>query len=299
MSTTEPTQSVLEPVLAVVGVGLIGGSFAAAARASGAVKTIIGVGRDRASLARALDLGLIDSTASLEQALDAADMVMLATPVGAAAALLADIQPRLRAHTVLTDAGSTKQGLVDQARRVLGGRLAQFVPGHPIAGAEQTGPEAAHAGLFQGRHVVLTPSAETDAQALVRVQNIWARCGARVLSMPADRHDRMLASVSHVPHGLASAYMWQVATADDADERLALAGSGFRDFTRIAAGSPEVWRDIFLANREAVLHEVHQVRQALDHFEQLLQDADSPAIEAFLERAALARRLWAGRAQQS
>lgn len=294
-----PKQPVLEPVLAVVGVGLIGGSFAVAARASGAVQTVLGVGRDRASLARAHELGVIDQAVSLEQALEQADMIMLATPVGAATALLTEIQPQLRTETVLTDAGSTKHQLVEHAHLVLGNKISQYVPGHPIAGAEQTGPEAAHAGLFRNCNVVLTPHAKTDSSALVRVQNIWARCGARVLSMPADKHDRILASVSHVPHGLASTYMWQVATANDADERLALAGSGFRDFTRIAAGSPEVWRDIFLANRQAILDEIQEVRQALNHFEQLLQDADAPAMEDFLERAALARRLWAGRAQQS
>ena len=300
MTSSDPDckPPLLEPVLAVVGVGLIGGSFAAAARASGAARQILGTGRDRASLQRALELGLIDKAVTLPQALEEADMVMLATPVGAAASLLETIQPLLGANTVLTDAGSTKLELVHAARRVLGSKLPQFVPGHPIAGAERAGPEAADAGLFLQRHVVLTPTPETDTGALARVQNLWTRCGARVMSMPADRHDRILASVSHVPHGLAAAYMWQVATATDADERLALAGSGFRDFTRIAAGSPEVWRDIFLANRQAVLQEFDEVRRALDHFEQLLHDADASTIEDFLERAALARRLWAGRAQQ-
>lgn len=283
------------PVLAVVGVGLIGGSFAAALKATGSVDRVLGVGRNPGTLEQAQSLGLIDQVVTLDDALDQADVVMLAAPVRAIATLLEMITPRLRPNTVLTDAGSTKGDIVQMARVTLGDKLKQFVPGHPIAGAEHTGPEAASASLYRDRTVVLTPLEETSGDALRQVTLAWRHCGARVLTMDHGTHDAVLASVSHVPHFLSSAFMWQVAMADDSDLRMSLAGSGFRDFTRIAAGSPEVWRDIFLANRSAVLAELAEVKQAVEHAEQALQDGDGQALQDFLERAALARRFWASR----
>lgn len=294
-SDTPVTTPAFIPVLAVVGVGLIGGSFAAALKAAGAVDQVLGVGRDGATLTQAKSLGLIDQVVTLEQALEKADMVMLATPVGAIPSLLQSIVPLLRPETVVTDAGSTKSDVVDAARAILGNKLHQFVPGHPIAGAEQTGPEVARADLYLDRNVILTPQEETANDALASVTRAWQLCGARVLTMDCVTHDAVLASVSHVPHFLASVFMWQVAMAHDSDLRMSLAGSGFRDFTRIAAGSPEVWRDIFLANRTAVLDELDQVRHALDHAERALRDGDGPALVDFLERAALARRFWGSR----
>src|SRR5690606_29037772 len=171
----------------------------------------------------------------------------------------------------------------------------RFIPGHPIAGAETTGPEAADAGLYRQRTVVLTPLAENSAADKATLTQLWECCGARVISMAPDAHDAALASVSHVPHFLSSVFMWQVAMAHDSDLRMALAGSGFRDFTRIAAGSAEMWRDIFLSNRPAVLAELREVKAALAQAEQALQDADGPKLKDFLERAALARRFWGSR----
>lgn len=290
-----PRAEVLVPVLAVVGVGLIGGSFAAALRASGAVGRVLGVGRQSSSLARAKALGIIDETASLEQAAQEADLIFLAMPVGATATVLAGLAPHLRAKTLITDAGSTKSDVVAAARDVLGKNIDRFIPGHPIAGAETTGPDAADPNLYRQRTVVLTPLPENSAADKAALTLLWERCGARVMSMAADAHDTALASVSHVPHFLASVFMWQVATSHDSDMRMALAGSGFRDFTRIAAGSAEVWRDIFLSNRSAVLAELHEVKAALEQAEQALQDADGPKLKDFLERAALARRFWGSR----
>lgn len=283
------------PVLAVVGVGLIGGSFASALRQAGAVGRVLGVGRQAASLAQARRLGLIDEVATLEQAAARADLIFLAMPVGATAAVLAELRPLLRPETLVTDAGSTKADVVAAARSALGDRIGQFVPGHPIAGAEKTGPEAADASLYRGRTTVLTPLAENTAAAKAYVTRAWESCGARVLSMEPDIHDTVLASVSHVPHFLSSVFMWQVATAQDSDLRMALAGTGFRDFTRIAAGSAEVWRDIFLSNRPAVLAELREVKDALEQAEQALEDADGDKLQDFLERAALARRFWGSR----
>lgn len=283
------------PVLAVVGVGLIGGSFSAALKAAGMVGQVLGVGRETGTLEQAKSLAIIDQAVTLEQAVEQADMVMLATPVRAVESLLRAVAPMLPPSTILTDVGSTKGGIVSTARKVLGSKLDQFVPGHPIAGAERTGPQAANAVLYHDHNVVLTPLDETSEDAVSRVAQAWRACGARVLMMDPDAHDTVMASVSHLPHFLSSVYMWQVATADDSDVRMSLAGSGFRDFTRIAAGSPEVWRDIFMANRGAVLAELAEVRHALEQAEKMLRDGDEQALEDFLERAALARRFWGSR----
>lgn len=283
------------PVLAVVGVGLIGGSFAAAVRKRGLVARIVGAGRQGATLSRAKSLGLIDEIVTLEQAAELADVIFIAAPVGATSEILATLKPLLRPATIITDAGSTKADVVDAARRALGDRISQFIPGHPIAGAERTGPDAADPDLYQGRSVVLTPLAENPNTGTALLTRLWEGCGARVMVMDPDTHDTVLASVSHVPHLLSSVFMWQVATAQDSDLRMALAGTGFRDFTRISAGSAEVWRDIFLSNRPAVLAELQEVKAALLQAEQALTEGNGKALEDFLERAALARRLWGSR----
>lgn len=283
------------PVLAVVGVGLIGGSFAAALRRAKGVSRVLGVGRNRKSLQEAMDLGLIDAEATLEEAAAQADVILLAVPVGVTQSALETMRPHLRDDTLITDAGSTKANVVRAARAGLGDRIAQFVPGHPIAGAEKAGPAAATDRLYQDRTVVLTPLEENSAQARRAITRLWEACGARVIVMEPEAHDIVLASVSHVPHFLASVYMWQVASAENSDVRMELAGSGFRDFTRIAAGSPEIWRDIFLSNRDAVLSEIAEVRLALDQAEKALSAADGTQIHDFLERAALARRFWESR----
>ncbi|OZI38440.1 prephenate dehydrogenase [Bordetella genomosp. 10] len=280
------------PVLAVVGVGLIGGSYAAALRRAGHVGRVLGVGRNAKSLTRAYELGLIDDSATAAEAAAQADLVMLAAPVGAMAQVLAEMRPHLKPGAVVTDAGSTKAEVVQAARAALGERIACFVPGHPIAGAERVGPDAADAELYAGRNVILTPLAENDPRDVARVRASWEACGARVHEMDVASHDRVLGSVSHMPHFLASVYVAQVARSEDAAERLALAGSGFRDFTRIAAGSTEMWRDIFLSNRDAMMAELAALRAVLDSAEQALDRRDGAALEALLEEAALCRRGW-------
>jgi len=291
-STNQGAAGPLIPVLAVVGVGLIGGSFAAALRRAGQVGRVLGVGRSASSLARAVELGLIDEAVSAEDAAARADLVLLSTPVGGLKNVLSRMLPHLGAATVVTDAGSTKAEVVDAAREALGERVGCFVPGHPIAGAERTGPEAADAKLYVGRTVILTPLAENGAASISLVRRAWQACGSSVIDMDAGAHDRVLASVSHLPHLLSSVYMEQVATAADARTRLDLAGSGFRDFTRIAAGSPEMWRDIFLSNRDAMLAELADVRAVLDRAERAIADGDDAALLALLDTAAQARRNW-------
>lgn len=282
----------LIPVLAVVGVGLIGGSFAAALRRAGQVGRVLGVGRSASSLARAVALGLIDEAVTAEQAAAQADLILLSTPVGGLGAVLAQMRDHLTERSILTDAGSTKVEVEQAARDALGARIAQFVPGHPIAGAERTGPDAADPVLYRHRTVVLTPLPENTPATLECVRNAWRACGAQLVEMDSAAHDRVLASISHVPHFLSAAYMAQVAAAPDAETRLALAGSGFRDFTRIAAGSPEMWRDIFLSNRAAMQEELAAVRAVLDRAERAMLDGDGTALLALLDEAAQARRHW-------
>lgn len=288
--------AVLDTV-AIVGVGLIGGSFAAALRARGLAKRIVGAGRSRATLMQARQLGLIDDILDLSEAARQADLIFLAAPVGAMASLFEQMLPTLNPQALITDGGSTKADVAEAAYRSLGGRVGQFLPGHPIAGAEASGPQAARADLYESRVVVLTPLPENTPEQRARLERIWQACGAKVVNMDVQAHDRALASVSHVPHFLSSAYMHQVLASDDADERLALAGTGFRDFTRIAAGSAELWRDIFLANREAVLAELALVRESLEQAETALREQDGQTLLQFLERAAVARRLWGSRSQ--
>ncbi|WP_233237723.1 prephenate dehydrogenase/arogenate dehydrogenase family protein [Bordetella sp. LUAb4] len=280
------------PLLAVVGVGLIGGSYAAALRRAGHVGRVLGVGRNAQSLTRAYELGLIDDTATAAEAAAQADVIMLAAPVGAMAKVLAEMRPHLKPGVVITDAGSTKAEVVQAARAALGDRIACFVPGHPIAGGERVGPDAADGELYAGRNVILTPLAENAPADVARVRASWEACGAHVREMDVQAHDRVLGSVSHMPHFLASVYVAQVARSADAAERLALAGSGFRDFTRIAAGSTEMWRDIFLSNREAMLTELAALRAVLDDAEHALEQRDGAALEVLLEEAALCRRGW-------
>lgn len=283
------------PVLVIVGPGLIGGSIAAALKKAGCVGRVIGVSRQAATTDAALRLGLIDEVADLESATQQADVIVLATPVRATRQLLSKLKPYLQPHTLVTDAGSTKADVLQDALDVLGDQAQQFVPGHPIAGAEKAGPEAAFATLYENRVAILTPHVDNPTHFKNQLIRLWESCGARVMLMSAADHDRVLASVSHVPHFLSSVFMWQVASAADADVRLRVAGSGFRDFTRISAGSAEVWRDIFLSNRQAVLAELQQIRAAFEQAETALQEMDEQALYDFLDKAALARRLWGKR----
>jgi len=280
--------------LVVVGVGLIGGSFALALRARNAVREVVGIGRSRANLDAALKRGIVDRAATLDEPwqreLEAADVVLVATPVAQMPGLLAAIAPRLERDTVITDAGSTKRDVAAAARATLGAVLPRFVPGHPIAGAEQSGSAAATATLFRDRHTVLTPLPETGAAAVTRIGALWETCGARVSRMDVEQHDRILGAVSHLPHVLAYAFVGALARRSDGGALFALAGSGFRDFTRIAGSSPEMWRDIMLANRDVVLDELAQYRDMLSRYAQALQQENAALLLELLTQAAQARR---------
>ncbi|MCL4470469.1 MAG: prephenate dehydrogenase/arogenate dehydrogenase family protein [Gammaproteobacteria bacterium] len=279
--------------LVIIGVGLIGGSFALALREAGVAREIVGAGRSAANLEEALRLGAIDRIApDAAEAVRDADLVMLAVPVGQMAALMQQIAPCLGAHTVVTDAGSTKGDVVALARRHLPQHLASFVPGHPIAGAEKSGVGAADAGLFRGRQTVLTPLPETGARATELVLNAWQACGARVAEMAPENHDRIFAAVSHLPHLLAFALVEDMASRANGEELFSFAAGGFRDFTRIAGSSPEMWRDIFLANREPLLDELDLYRAQLDRLRAMLEQGDGAALEKVFSRARAARNKW-------
>jgi prephenate dehydrogenase len=282
---------VIVGTLAIVGTGLIGGSFSLALKQAGAVREVLGVGRNPASLTAALELGLIDRAASWVEA-GQADCILLAMPVGVTESVLKSLAPHLKTGAIVTDAGSTKTNVVEAARAALGARFADFVPGHPIAGSEQSGPGAARADLYQGRKVVLTPHADTRADALATVRALWEAAGAQVETLDAELHDRVFAAVSHLPHLAAFALVDELAQRADGDTFFRFAASGFRDFTRIAGSSPEMWRDIALANREALLTELDAYVAALQALRQAVAGEDADGLLKLFSRARAARENW-------
>ena len=277
--------------LALVGTGLIGGSFALALKRAGVVDEVLGVGRSPAKLSVARKLGLIDRAADWTQA-GQADCIMLAMPVGETAAVLKQLAPHLKPGAIVTDAGSTKASVIAAARATLGERFAHFVPGHPIAGSEQSGPTAARADLYQGKKVVLTPLSDTDVAAVSTVRLLWEAAGAQIDILDANQHDRIFAAVSHLPHLAAYALVDELAQRDDSEAFFRFAASGFRDFTRIAGSSPEMWRDIALDNRDAVLTELDAYLAALQALRQSVEKNDADALLKLFSRARDARENW-------
>lgn len=277
----------------IVGVGLIGGSFALALRRAGAVRHLAGIGRDPQAMARALELGIVDEVCtSYEDALRGADLVLLAAPVAQTGRILEALLPHLGPDTVVTDAGSTKCDVVASARAVLGERVGQFVPGHPIAGSESNGPDAAQVALYKGKKAVLTPLDENPQAFVHRVAYCWRACGALIHTLTPEDHDRVFAAVSHLPHLLAYALVDDIAAKPHADLLFQYAASGFRDFTRIAGSSPEMWRDISLANREALLGELDAYLAQLTGLRAMLASNDGAALESVYANAQHARREW-------
>ena len=278
--------------LVIAGVGLIGGSLAAALKQAKVVDEIIGLGRSRETLEQAKALGLIDVIADSTTQVAGADVVMIATPVAQMEAVLKSIAPYLGDKTIVTDAGSTKTDVITAAREILGARFSNFVPGHPIAGAESNGPQAAFAELFRGKNVIICPESETDRAASDFIAAMWQSAGAQVTQMDADRHDRIFAAVSHLPHLAAFALVDDLASRPEAEDFFRFAASGFRDFTRIAGSSPEMWRDIALANREALLSELSAYMNKLGEIAAALDNGDAAALEQIFSRASAARRNW-------
>jgi prephenate dehydrogenase len=279
--------------VAVVGVGLIGGSFALALKAARIAGEITGAGRGAANLKLALEHGIIDSIAPDAAAAAAgADLVLVAVPVAQSKAIFAALAPVLKPGALVTDAGSTKRDVLALAREHLTRSFARFVPAHPIAGAERSGAAAARADLFRGRHLILTPQQEIDPGALDVVRQAWEICGMRVSTMDADAHDRALAAVSHLPHVLSYALVHELAGRSEAQRLFALAAGGFRDFTRIAGSSPEMWRDICVSNRDLILEDMARYRDELERIMGLLRAGDGAALERLFAGAREARNKW-------
>lgn len=279
--------------LAVIGVGLIGGSFALALKKARAVTHIVGAGRTRSNLTRALRLGIIDEIAAdAAAAVREADFVLLGMPVGQMPEVMARIASHIGPRAVVTDAGSTKQDVIDSARRFLKQHLARFVPAHPIAGTEKSGAEAAFATLYCNRNVILTPQRETARGAIAVVKRAWETCGARVLRLRPAEHDAIFAAVSHLPHVAAFSLVASLARRPDARRIFGFSAGGLRDTVRIAGSSPEMWRDICMSNRTALLAVLDAYMEELERARAALATADARALGTMFEGARAARARW-------
>lgn len=280
--------------IVIFGVGLIGGSVALALKKAGMTAEIVGVGRSTESLQTAIEKGVIDTASNnVSYALNGADMVLIAAPVAQTASILNAVKPFLAPSTVVTDAGSTKADVLACAKEILSEKFNQFVGGHPIAGAEKSGVSAATTDLYLNKNVVLTPTDATSVNAIKRVRELWQHCGANVTEMSAETHDSIFAAVSHLPHLLAFALVDDIASRPNAEQLFGFAASGFRDFTRIAGSHPEMWRDISLANKTALLDEITAYQDELSRLKCMLANNDGEALHALFERASTARNNWA------
>ena len=279
--------------VAVIGVGLIGGSFALGLKAAGACGTVVGVGRNPANMRVATELGIIDAIETdAARAVRGADLVLVATPVAQFAGLFARIVPALEPSALVMDAGSTKQDVVAAARAALGERIAQFVPAHPIAGAEHSGAAAAKADLFKGKRVVLAPLEENPGLRIELAAAAWEACGARISRMSAAEHDAVFAAVSHLPHFLAYALVHEFAGRANSGQLFGYAAGGFRDFTRIASSHPEMWRDICVANREALSAELDRYIAKLRALREPLVAGNAAALDKVFAESREARSRW-------
>lgn len=272
--------------LCIVGVGLIGGSLARDLRRLGLVEEIVGSSRDVENLKRAVELGVIDRyDPDPGLAVQGADVVLLGVPLGSMASVLRRIAQRIPPEAVVTDVGSAKSSVVEDARRALGPGFGRFVPGHPIAGTELSGIDASVEDLFLGRRVILTPVSETLAEAVDRVRSLWESVGAQVLEMDVEHHDEVLAATSHLPHMLAYTLMDVLGRTPERVEIFRYAAGGLRDFTRIASSDPQMWHDICVANRAALLSVLERFQDELDRATTAVRDRDGPALFDLFTRA--------------
>ncbi len=281
--------------LVIIGVGLIGGSFALALRRASLVEHIVGIGRSRENLLRAKELGVIDEIANdLQETLKDADLVLLAVPVGQIGKTIAQISVYLESKTIVTDVGSTKQDVIIAARSFLAHNLRNFVPSHPIAGTELSGVNAANANLFHHKHLILTPLEETSVDAIHYITRLWQSCGARISQMQASQHDEIFATMSHLPHILAFTLMNHVCTIakGSPSNLLRFAGTSFLDFTRIASSSPEMWRDICLTNQASLLCQIDAYQDELAALRKMLANNDGVTLEKTFSNAQAVRHQW-------
>ena len=271
----------------------MGGSFALALKRAGLVKRVVGYSKSPSTTEKARKLGVIDVAAeSALLAVSGSDIVLIAVPVAATETTFKAIRHAMEPGVLFMDVGSTKRDVVDAARRVLRERLSSFVPAHPITGKEVSGIQHADGALYAGRQVILTPLAQTSPELVQKATDVWSAIGAQVLKMTPENHDAAFAAVSHLPHLLAFAYFSAVVNQPAGRDFLSLAGPGFRDFTRIAASSPETWRDILVANREEVLKQSARFRQALDALEHVIREGNADALEGLIRAPSEGRAAW-------
>lgn len=279
--------------LALIGCGLMGGSLSLALQRAGLVQHVIGYSPHPATLQLAQERGVLTEVAgSAGLAVAHADLVVVAVPVAATGSVLQQIAGHLRPDAVVTDVGSTKQNVIADALEALGGRAGQFVPAHPIAGKEVAGVAHADPDLYRDRLVILTPARHTRIGPLQQITGMWEALGCKVQTMTPQAHDAAFAAISHLPHMTAFALMHSILNQDGAADTLALGGSGFRDFTRIAAGDPDMWRDIFLCNRNEMLHQTEHLIASLQVFAKAIAEGDSQALHALIQQASAARSQW-------
>lgn len=291
--SSKATQTSL--TLGIIGVGLIGASLGLAHKNAKTFQRVLGVGRSKANLDSALQMGAIDEAVSLEQCAKEADVMVVCVPVAQTFSVLHAIEPHIKPNALITDAGSTKSDVIMAAKTALGDKVAQFVPAHPITGGAQHGAIAAKTDLYQGKEVILCPLQENSPAAIDAIDQFWLTTGALTHRMSALQHDAVFASISHLPHILSFALMLQVANSEDANIKLGHAGAGFRDFTRIAGSSPEMWRDISLANKTALLKEMDQYLNLTKLIRDMIAKEDGEALLKAFTRASVERQKWEGR----
>jgi prephenate dehydrogenase len=279
--------------LGLIGCGLMGGSFALALKRAGLVKRVVGYSKSPSTTERARTMGVIDVEApSALLAVSGADIVLLAVPVSASEATFKAIRHLITSSMLIMDVGSTKRDVVDAARRVLRDHLGSFVPCHPITGKEVSGVEHADPDLYSGRQVIITPIERTQVNHLKSATTVWESLGCTVTQMSPESHDAAFAAVSHLPHLIAFALMNGISDQANGKEFLSLAGPGFRDFTRIAAADPKMWRDILLANRHELLDQMKLFQQSMGHFEQAMLAGNMEALENLIDQASQTRAHW-------
>jgi prephenate dehydrogenase len=281
--------------LAIIGVGMIGSSLALALKQAGVVGHVVGCGRNQANLEKGIELGVIDSyQLSIADAVEAADTVVVAVPLGAMESVFQKISDGITDEMVITDVGSAKASVVKIAEACFGARAGQFVPGHPIAGAEKSGVEAGLADLYKNRRVILTPVDSTDPVALTRVEQMWLSCGARIDILDVEHHDKVLAATSHLPHMLAYSLVNYLSNLNDHDEIFNYAAGGFRDFTRIASSDPVMWRDVCISNSDALLTFIEGFKNELDQVSNAIRDQDGERLLQLFGKAKSERDLLIG-----
>jgi prephenate dehydrogenase len=279
-------------VVSIVGVGLIGASLGLALKGAGVVREVIGVGRSSANLDQAKKMGAIDRVADLAEAVQSSQWIVLCVPVAQMRAIFTQLEPHLGSNTLITDAGSTKSDVILAAKEVLGKKVCQFVPAHPIAGGAQHGAAAARADLFQGKQTIICQLQENSAADVALVEEFWKVLGSNIKRISAVQHDAIYAAVSHLPHILSYALMASVLNSEDAEQKLGHAGAGFRDFTRIAASSPEMWRDICIANKQAILKELDQYLSVTGRLREMIAKEDAAGLEKVFQKASQVRQKW-------